>query len=115
LSGAISEREAKVLGIIETARAKKARFRDKQITMAHGAGGKATQTLIEGLFVPAMGTGTLEQMADAGLVEIGGVKLAMTTDSFVIKPLPSRAGRSASSPSTAPSTTSRWPGPSRSV
>ena len=87
MSGAISEREAKVLSIIETARAKKARFRDKQITMAHGAGGKATQTLIEGLFVPAMGTGTLEQMADAGLVEIGGVKLAMTTDSFVIKPL----------------------------
>ncbi len=87
MSGAISEREAKVLGIMETARAKRARFRDKQITMAHGAGGKATQTLIEGLFVPALGTGTLEQMADAGSCEIGGVKLAMTTDSFVIKPL----------------------------
>jgi hydrogenase expression/formation protein HypE len=87
LSGAISEREAKVLSIIETARAKKARFRDKQITMAHGAGGKATQTLIEGLFVPALGTGTLEAMADAGTVEIDGVRLAMTTDSFVVKPL----------------------------
>jgi hydrogenase expression/formation protein HypE len=87
LSGAISEREAKVLSIIETARAKKARFRDKQITMAHGAGGKATQTLIEGLFVPALGTGTLEAMADAGTVEVDGVRLAMTTDSFVVKPL----------------------------
>jgi hydrogenase expression/formation protein HypE len=87
LSGAISEREAKVLSIIETARAKRARFRDKQITMAHGAGGKATQTLIEGLFVPALGTGTLEAMADAGTLEIGGVRLAMTTDSFVVKPL----------------------------
>ena len=29
------------------------RFRDEQITLAHGAGGKATQTLIEGLLVPA--------------------------------------------------------------
>jgi hydrogenase expression/formation protein HypE len=87
LSGAISEREAKVLSIIETARAKRARFRDKQITMAHGAGGKATQTLIEGLFVPALGTGTLEAMADAGTVEVDGVRLAMTTDSFVVKPL----------------------------
>jgi hydrogenase expression/formation protein HypE len=87
LSGAISEREAKVLSIIETARAKKARFRDKQITMAHGAGGKATQTLIEGLFVPALGSGTLEAMADAGTLEIEGVRLAMTTDSFVVKPL----------------------------
>ena len=87
MSGAISEREAKVLSIIETARAKRARFRDKQITMAHGAGGKATQTLIEGLFVPALGTGTLEAMADAGTVEIGGVRMAMATDSFVVKPL----------------------------
>jgi hydrogenase expression/formation protein HypE len=34
-----------------------------------------------------MGTGSLEQMADAGSCEIGGVKLAMTTDSFVVKPL----------------------------
>jgi hydrogenase expression/formation protein HypE len=42
----ISEREQKVLGIIETARGKRAKFRDQQITMAHGAGGKATQSLI---------------------------------------------------------------------
>ena len=28
--------------------------------MAHGAGGKATQTLIEGLFVPAFGGEALE-------------------------------------------------------
>ena len=49
----VSEREQKILGIIETARGKRAKFRDRQITMAHGAGGKATQTLIEGLFVPA--------------------------------------------------------------
>ena len=34
--------------------------------MAHGAGGKATQTLIEGLFVPAFGGATLEAMGDAG-------------------------------------------------
>ena len=36
--------------------------------MAHGAGGKATQTLIEGLLVPALGTGTLEELGDAGTV-----------------------------------------------
>ena len=35
-------------------RAKPARFRDERITMAHGAGGKATQTLIEGLLLPAL-------------------------------------------------------------
>ena len=42
---AATGREQRVLEIIKTARAKRARFRDKQITLAHGAGGKATQTL----------------------------------------------------------------------
>ena len=51
--GEVADREERILSIIETARAKPARFKDERITMAHGAGGKATQTLIEGLFVPA--------------------------------------------------------------
>jgi hydrogenase expression/formation protein HypE len=76
-------REERILGIIETARAKRPRFKDPAITMAHGAGGKATQTLIEGLFVPAYGGATLEAMADAGAVG----DMVMTTDSFVVKPL----------------------------
>jgi hydrogenase expression/formation protein HypE len=76
-------REERILAIIETARAKRPRFRDPAITMAHGAGGKATQTLIEGLFVPAYGGAQLEAMGDAGAA--GG--MVMTTDSFVVKPL----------------------------
>src|SRR3954452_1627159 len=52
--------------------------------MAHGAGGKATQTLIEGLFVPAFGSEAGAAMADAGAV---AGDLAMTTDSFVVSPL----------------------------
>jgi hydrogenase expression/formation protein HypE len=79
----VSSREERILGIIETARAKRPRFKDAAITMAHGAGGKATQTLIEGLFVPAYGATQLEALGDAGLA--GGV--AVTTDSFVVKPL----------------------------
>ena len=85
--GAISEREQKILGIIETARGKRAKFRDEHINMAHGAGGKATQTLIEGLLVPALGGRALSEMGDAGLLEVAGAGLAMTTDSFVVKPL----------------------------
>ena len=82
----VSEREQKVLNIIETARAKKQKFRDTQITMAHGAGGKATQGLIEGLLVPAFANETLEAMADAGTVDVLGGQIAMTTDSFVVSP-----------------------------
>ena len=52
--------------------------------MAHGAGGKATQSMIEGLFAPAFGGGGLE---DAGSLEVDGAELALTTDSFVVKPL----------------------------
>jgi hydrogenase expression/formation protein HypE len=83
----ISEREEKILGIIETARGKRAKFRDQRITMAHGAGGKATQTLIEGLLVPAFGGATLSQMSDAGELTVDGVELALTTDSYVVRPL----------------------------
>ncbi len=83
----VSDREQKVLNIIETARAKRSKFRDAQITMAHGAGGKATQSLIEGLLVPAFANETLEQMADAGTVSIPGADVAMTTDSFVVNPI----------------------------
>jgi hydrogenase expression/formation protein HypE len=84
---AVSEREQKILGIIETARGKRAKFRDAQITMAHGAGGKATQGLIEGLLVPAFGGDALQQLADAGAVTIDGTELTMSTDSYVVKPL----------------------------
>jgi len=73
-------REERILGIIETARAKRPRFKDERITMAHGAGGKATQTLIEGLLAPAFG---IDELADAAIVE----EIALTTDSFVVKPL----------------------------
>jgi hydrogenase expression/formation protein HypE len=55
--------------------------------MSHGAGGKATQSLIEGLFVPAFGSEALAAMGDAGSVAAGGLDLALTTDSFVVKPL----------------------------
>jgi hydrogenase expression/formation protein HypE len=84
---AVPEREQRILDIIGTARGKRAKFKDPQITMAHGAGGKATQSLIEGLLVPAFGSESLASMDDAGLVSIGAAQLALTTDSFVVKPI----------------------------
>jgi hydrogenase expression/formation protein HypE len=77
----VSAREERILGIIETARAKRARFRDERITMAHGAGGKATNALIEGLLAPAFG---IDELADAAALD---GDLAFTTDTFVVKPL----------------------------
>jgi len=77
-------REERILEIIETARSKRGKFRAERVDMSHGAGGKATQSMIEGLFEPAFGAQTAE---DAAAVEIGGAALAFTTDSYVVKPL----------------------------
>jgi hydrogenase expression/formation protein HypE len=72
--------EQHALAMIERVRARPLRFRDERVTMAHGAGGKATQALVEGLLAPAFG---LSELADAGTIE----GLALTTDSFVVKPI----------------------------
>ncbi|MGA2320110.1 MAG: hydrogenase expression/formation protein HypE [Solirubrobacteraceae bacterium] len=87
MAEALSDRESRILGIIETARAKRAKFRDSQITMSHGAGGKATSSLIEGLFLPVLASPALDALADAGALSVDGLELALTTDSFVVKPL----------------------------
>jgi len=81
------DREERILGIIEKTRAKPGKFKDTQITMSHGAGGKATQSLIEGLLLPAFVNEGLAPLGDAGAFQANGTALAMTTDSFVVSPL----------------------------
>ena len=65
----------------------KIRFRDPQIEMAHGAGGKASRRLVEGLFAPLLFGPSAGPLGDAALVSINGSKIAFTTDSFVVNPL----------------------------
>ncbi len=65
----------------------KMRFHDPQIEMAHGAGGKASRRLIEGLFLPILCEASTEPLGDAAQVQINGATIAITTDSFVVKPL----------------------------
>ncbi len=56
--------------------------------MAHGAGGKATQALIEGLFLPALRKrGSAASCPTPARWSVDGAPLALTTDSFVVKPL----------------------------
>jgi len=65
----------------------KIRFRDSQIEMAHGAGGKASRRLIEGLFAPLLFGACSEPLGDAAHISFNDSKLAITADSFVVKPL----------------------------
>ena len=67
--------------------APKIRFREPQIEMAHGAGGKASRRLVEGLFAPFFFDGSREPLGDAAHLEINGARVAVTTDSFVVSPL----------------------------
>src|SRR5580698_4944218 len=62
-------------------------FREPQIEMSHGAGGKASRRLGEGLFAPLLFGSSPGPLGDAAHVQINGTKIAMTTDSFVVKPL----------------------------
>jgi len=63
------------------------RFRDPQIEMAHGAGGQASRRLIEGLFAPLLFGTSTEPLTDAAQLNFDGTRLAITADSFVVKPL----------------------------
>jgi hydrogenase expression/formation protein HypE len=61
--------------------------KDAVITLAHGSGGKATHALVEDVFVAAFDNPVLAQLGDSALLEIGGARLAFTTDSYVVKPI----------------------------
>ena len=80
-------REELVLERIDRARRARPRVREDRITMSHGAGGKATQSLIEAIFLDAFRNPLLEPLEDAARLAVGAERLALTTDSYVVSPL----------------------------
>src|SRR5207244_5987612 len=83
----LADREQQVLDRIDRARRRRPKVREERITMSHGAGGKATQTLIEAVFLDAFRNPLLEPLEDAASLTVGGARLALTTDSYVVSPL----------------------------
>jgi hydrogenase expression/formation protein HypE len=80
-------REELVLERIDRARRSRPRVKEERITMSHGAGGKATQTLIEAIFLNEFRNPSLEPLEDAARLKINGARVALTTDSYVVSPL----------------------------
>jgi hydrogenase expression/formation protein HypE len=80
-------REEQVLARIEKARARKAKLKEERITLSHGSGGKATQTLIEAVFLEAFSNPLLAPLEDGAVLTANGGRLAFTTDSYVVSPL----------------------------
>jgi hydrogenase expression/formation protein HypE len=76
---------------VERARRRKHKFRDEQITLAHGSGGRAMHELIEGLFLEYLRNPLLEALEDQAVFEVSGdprpSRLAFTTDSYVVTPI----------------------------
>ncbi len=87
---------------VERARRRKHKFRETQITLAHGSGGRAMHELVEGLFLQYLRNPLLEQLEDQAIFEIAAnpksiagqngnshafAKIAFTTDSYVVDPI----------------------------
>ncbi|WP_321473025.1 hydrogenase expression/formation protein HypE [uncultured Paludibaculum sp.] len=58
-----------------------------RIVLGHGGGGKLSEELIENLFLPAFRNSMLEMLGDASVVDLPSGRVALTTDSFVVRPL----------------------------
>jgi hydrogenase expression/formation protein HypE len=84
---ATTDREQQVLDRIDRARRRAPRVREERVTMSHGAGGKATQTLIEAIFLSAFRNPLLEPLEDSARLLVAGSRVALTTDSYVVSPL----------------------------
>jgi len=57
------------------------------VLLGHGSGGKLSAELVRDLFLPAFENPALARLDDQAVVEINGARIAITTDSFVVKPL----------------------------
>ncbi len=60
---------------------------DDFIVLAHGGGGRLTNQLIERVFLPAFACTPLEARHDGAVLNCNGLRLAFTTDSYVVRPL----------------------------
>lgn len=83
-----ADREVAVFDRIEAFRRRKPRLRDEVVTLAHGAGGKASAALLDAVFLPAFANDTLAAQTDAAVLDLpSGDRLAFSTDSYVVRPL----------------------------
>lgn len=98
------DREEAVFARIEAFRRRRPRLRDQVVTLAHGAGGKASAALLDAVILPAFDpeaalaadegpghstkTDARQPLTDAAVLSLDtGERLAFSTDSYVVKPL----------------------------
>ena len=60
---------------------------ESRILLDHGSGGAMSQQLISEMMLPAFDNDVLAQLDDGALVEMGGTRLAFSTDTYVVDPI----------------------------
>ena len=86
-SSADAAREAAVLDRITAFRRRRPRLTDEVITMAHGAGGKASAALVDAVFLDAFVGPDHGPLPDAATLTFPrGDRLAFSTDTYVVAP-----------------------------
>jgi hydrogenase expression/formation protein HypE len=63
-----------------------------RIVLGHGSGGRLSAELLRDVFLPLLSNPILDRLDDQAILQIGGSRIAFTTDSFVVKPLFFRGG-----------------------
>ncbi|RQW02969.1 MAG: hydrogenase expression/formation protein HypE [Calditrichaeota bacterium] len=58
-----------------------------KIVMAHGGGGTLSHQLIQKMFLPEFDNELLQAEQDGAVYEVGGIRFAFSTDSYVVKPI----------------------------
>jgi hydrogenase expression/formation protein HypE len=61
--------------------------KEDTILLDHGSGGRASHDLVTQVFVPEFRNALLESLDDSTVFEIGGQKLAFSTDSYTVDPI----------------------------
>lgn len=59
----------------------------EKILLGHGSGGKLTSELIKNIFLPAFNNPYLSELSDQAVISVDGLKIAFTTDSYVVDPI----------------------------
>ena len=57
------------------------------VQLGHGSGGKMSSDLIAKLFLWAFDNPALARLDDSSIIEVGGSRLAISTDSFIVDPI----------------------------
>jgi len=62
-------------------------MKQDKILLDHGSGGKVSHRLISDMMLPLFNNPVLSQLDDGAILELGGKRLAFSTDTFTVDPI----------------------------